>query len=190
MCARGDYLDLAHPPPWKYGIAERNLAAVWSNYRDLGYCRLIYTNTASVTFTGPLVAAMGDDPAVTAVLLTATDATVLERLRFREVGSARDTHLQRSADAARSGWGARRAPLCTASRPTVGTYPNSPARLLASRAGESSRSLPYTGVSLSDPAGDRSQQEPRWMGTYGHSQVAPRIPGPCRTCLAGEVDSG
>ncbi len=96
----GDYLDLAHPPPWKYGLAERNLAAVWGNYRDLGYCRLIYTNTASVTFTDPLVAAMGDDPAVTAVLLTATDATVLERLRVREVGSALDTHLQRSAGAA------------------------------------------------------------------------------------------
>jgi hypothetical protein len=36
----GDLLDLAHPAPWEHGLAERNLAAVWSNYRDLGYRRL------------------------------------------------------------------------------------------------------------------------------------------------------
>lgn len=44
----GDLLDPAHPAPWEHGLAERNLAAVWSNYRDLGYRRLIYTNTVAL----------------------------------------------------------------------------------------------------------------------------------------------
>ena len=29
-------------------LAERNLATMWSNYRALGYRRLVYLNTASV----------------------------------------------------------------------------------------------------------------------------------------------
>ncbi len=46
----GDNLDMAFPVPWKEGhkLAEANLAAMWSNYRALGYIRLIYVNTASV----------------------------------------------------------------------------------------------------------------------------------------------
>ncbi|WP_363457481.1 hypothetical protein [Microbacterium sp. LMI1x-1-1.1] len=45
----GDNLDQAHPPPWRSGIplAERNLAAMWANYREAGYSRLIFTNTVS-----------------------------------------------------------------------------------------------------------------------------------------------
>jgi hypothetical protein len=33
----GDSLDLAYPPPWNHRLAERNLAAMWGNYRELGY---------------------------------------------------------------------------------------------------------------------------------------------------------
>jgi len=46
----GDNLDQAYPAPWRQGIplAERNLAAMWLNYRELGYSKLIYTNTVSV----------------------------------------------------------------------------------------------------------------------------------------------
>ena len=50
----GDNLDLAHPAPWRHpvpwnhGLAARNLAAMWHNYRVLGYRRLIYTNTVAV----------------------------------------------------------------------------------------------------------------------------------------------
>ncbi|MBB5165528.1 hypothetical protein [Mycobacterium sp. AZCC_0083] len=44
----GDFLDLAHPSPWEHGLAERNLAAMWTNYRALAYRRMIYTNTAAV----------------------------------------------------------------------------------------------------------------------------------------------
>jgi len=62
----GDTLDEAWPPPWEHHLAERNLAAMWANYAELGYRRLIYTNTASVRedVVGTLVEAMGDDPIV------------------------------------------------------------------------------------------------------------------------------
>jgi ABC-type dipeptide/oligopeptide/nickel transport system ATPase component len=97
----GDNLDLAYPPPWQHGLAERNLAAMWGNYRVLGYRRLIYTNTMSVRFAGALTAAMGDDPQVTAVLLTADDNTARQRLARREIGAAFQQHVQRSDLAAR-----------------------------------------------------------------------------------------
>jgi hypothetical protein len=44
----GDNLDMAYPPPWEHGLAEQNLADMWSNYRAPGYRRMIYMNTASV----------------------------------------------------------------------------------------------------------------------------------------------
>ncbi len=98
----GDNLDLAHPPPWEHRLAERNLAAIWANYRDLGYRRLIYTNTVSVRQVDTLTAAMGDDPRVTAVLLASSDATARERLARREIGTALHRHVERSDAAARS----------------------------------------------------------------------------------------
>lgn len=96
----GDNLDLAHPPPWEHGLAERNLAAMWRNYLDLDYRRLIYTNTNSVCSVEELVAAMGGGPRVVAVLLTAPDDTIHDRLVRREIGSALDAHLDRSRRAA------------------------------------------------------------------------------------------
>ena len=92
----GDNLDMGYPPPWEHGLAERNLSAMWRNYTSIGYSRLIYTNTASVRVIDELVAAMGDDPQVTAVLLSATNATARERLGRREIGSALDWHVERS----------------------------------------------------------------------------------------------
>lgn len=97
----GDFLDMAHPPTWEHGLAERNLAAMWENYRALGYARLIYTNTASVAFTESFVSAMGDDAEVTAVLLSATDAIAERRLAGREIGSALAEHVERSAERGR-----------------------------------------------------------------------------------------
>lgn len=96
----GDALDLAHPAPWEHRLAERNLGAVWANYRDLGYRRLIYTNTVSVLETQSLAAAMGDSPTVTAVLLRASDAATAERLGRREQGGSLARHLERSSRAA------------------------------------------------------------------------------------------
>ncbi len=97
-------LDLAHPTPWEQGhpLPEMNLAAMWRNYTLFGYRRLIYTNTAAVQeeVMETLVRSMGDQPKATAVLLTATDASALERLRRREVGSDLDAHVERSTAAA------------------------------------------------------------------------------------------
>ncbi|WP_108250293.1 ATPase [Planctomonas deserti] len=97
----GDALDLAHPAPWEHGLAERNLAALWGNYRALGYHRLIYTNTVSVLQADVLAAAMGDDPRVTAVLLRASDDTAAGRLAGREEGEELERHVGRSRTAAR-----------------------------------------------------------------------------------------
>lgn len=97
----GDNLDLAWPPPWEHGLAAQNLASIWANYRALGYRRLIYTNTVSVLMMDVLAAAMGDDPRVTAVLLTASDANAVERLTVRESGSELASHVERSALRAR-----------------------------------------------------------------------------------------
>lgn len=94
----GDNLDQAYPAPWEHGLAERNLGAMWANYRALGYRRMVYTNTASVfeEVLGELVAAMGEEPEVTAVLLTCADSTAAERLAGREIGTALDRHVERS----------------------------------------------------------------------------------------------
>lgn len=98
----GDTLDEAWPPPWEHHLAERNLAAMWANYTELGYARLIYTNTASVRsdVISTLVEAMGDGPRVVGVLLTATDGTARSRLSGREIGSAFDLQVERSNRAA------------------------------------------------------------------------------------------
>ena len=97
----GDNLDMAYPPPWEHGLAERNLAAMWANYRSLGYRRMIYINTVSVRFGDDLTRAMGDSPRVTAVLLTSGDATARQRLARREIGTALQRHIERSDIAAR-----------------------------------------------------------------------------------------
>ncbi|MFT3942839.1 MAG: hypothetical protein QM705_03300 [Ancrocorticia sp.] len=96
----GDALDMAHPALWKHRMAERNLAAMWANYRTLGYRRLIYTNTVSVLESDGLAQAMGDSPTITAILLQASDETTSERLGRREQGDTLTRHLERSARAA------------------------------------------------------------------------------------------
>ena len=100
----GDNLDMAYPPPWEHSLAEKNLTAVWANYHALGYRRMIYTNTASVLkkVITDLTAAIGDDPHVTAVLLRCSDTTAHHRLSQREIGTALDQHVERSALMART----------------------------------------------------------------------------------------
>ena len=92
----GDNLDLAYPEPWEYGLAARNLNAMWANYRELGYNRLIYTNTVSVLEMDSLAAAMGSNPMVRGILLTASDEHALERLALRERGVELKRHADRS----------------------------------------------------------------------------------------------
>src|SRR5688572_28209016 len=59
----GDFLDQAHPAPpsdpSRTEMTRRNLAALWRNYAELGYRRLIYTNTVSVLEPDLVVDAMG-----------------------------------------------------------------------------------------------------------------------------------
>ncbi|WP_314508379.1 ATPase [uncultured Microbacterium sp.] len=97
----GDYLDLAYPVPHlvhaEADLAERNLAAIWANYRALGYRRLIFTNTVSVLSATSLARALGDDPVVRTVLLRATDHAVRIRLGRRAHGSSVDDQLDHSA---------------------------------------------------------------------------------------------
>lgn len=91
--------------PWEHGLrlAETNLAAMWRTYQASGYSRLIYTNTVAVRtdVIDSLLAALGGDPVVHAVLLRASTPTVTARLAQREIGSALERHVRRSRRAAR-----------------------------------------------------------------------------------------
>ncbi len=129
----GDYLDLAHPAPHADRLAERNLRAVWSAYRDLGHRRLVYTNTVSPQYADDLAAAMGDSPRVTAVLLTADDDTARERLAQREHGAELAAHVARSDAAARAL--ERGCPPSVHRVGTAGRTPDEVARGIAALAG-------------------------------------------------------
>lgn len=99
----GDNLDQAYPAPWRQGIplAERNLAAMWLNYQELGYSKLIYTNTVSVLEIATLSAALGGEVTAVGILLTSSDETTRDRLAAREIGSGLEDHIRRSHIAAR-----------------------------------------------------------------------------------------
>ncbi|MBF4631030.1 adenylyl-sulfate kinase [Clavibacter michiganensis subsp. phaseoli] len=98
----GDALDQAHPEPWRQDIplAERNLAALWRNYREAGWTRVIFTNTVSVLELPALTSALGGEVDAVGVLLTADDATAAARLAGREIGSGLAEAIERSATAA------------------------------------------------------------------------------------------
>jgi hypothetical protein len=103
----GDFMGQVHPAPEgdpdRSMIVERNLTAVWANFEQLGYRRLIYTNTVSVLpgAAGMFERAMGAGVRFVRVLLTSSDFTVGERLAGREVGSELQQELKGSAYKAR-----------------------------------------------------------------------------------------
>ncbi|MEU7638498.1 MULTISPECIES: DEAD/DEAH box helicase family protein [unclassified Streptomyces] len=103
----GDFMGQAHPAPEgdprRKKIAERNLTALWSNYAELGYRRLVYTNTVSVLAEneGMFQRAMGIDVRIVRVLLTASDTTTRERLTGREIGSELEREVRNSTRKAR-----------------------------------------------------------------------------------------
>jgi predicted kinase len=103
----GDFMGQVHPAPegdpHRAAIGERNLTAVWGNYAELGYRRLVYVNTVSVLeeSTGMFRRAMGDGVRIVRVLLTATDATAERRLTGRELGSELEQELRSGARKAR-----------------------------------------------------------------------------------------
>ncbi|WP_304452805.1 hypothetical protein [Nocardiopsis sp. YSL2] len=97
----GDVLDQVHPAPCddpaRSRVTERNLAALWSNYADLGHHRLVYTNTVSILEVPMFRRAMAPGPLdFTLVLLTAGKDVVRERLARRETGSQLLPHIERS----------------------------------------------------------------------------------------------
>jgi len=73
-----------------------------ATYSEAGYSRLIYVNTAAVRsdVLGNLLTALGGQPVVHGVLLTASDETVAPRLAQREIGSALRRHVDGSRRAA------------------------------------------------------------------------------------------
>ncbi len=97
----GDNLSAAYPKPADdpdgSALTEANLRAVWANHAAAGHRRLVYVNTVSVLEPSMVVRAVGGAAHVHGVLLTATDATARARLARREVGSALDLHVRRSA---------------------------------------------------------------------------------------------
>lgn len=101
----GDLLDLAHPAPHvehpEAHLAERNLAAMWRAYRELGHHRLVFTNTVSVLEHQRLAAAMGDDPLVVVALLRADDDVTASRLARRSGGVVPQEQLAHSTRTAR-----------------------------------------------------------------------------------------
>lgn len=103
----GDLMGQVHPAPegdpHRAGITERNLTAVWSNFAELGYRRLIYTNTVSVLPESAVMfeRAMGADVRIVRILLTASDATTYGRLSGREIGSELDREVANSVRKAR-----------------------------------------------------------------------------------------
>lgn len=103
----GDFMGQVHPAPdgdpHRAEITECNLTAVWANFAQRGYRRLIYTNTVSVLpeTTGMFERAMGTGVKITRVLLTASDATTRERLVGRELGSELAQELEGSVRKAR-----------------------------------------------------------------------------------------
>ncbi|RLP68347.1 adenylyl-sulfate kinase [Mycetocola manganoxydans] len=101
----GDNLDLAHPAPWvehpDARLAENNLAAMWGNYRALGYSRLIYTNTVSVLQMSRLSMALGGEVDAVGILLEASDRQARRRLGQRERGGSLREHVERSKAAAK-----------------------------------------------------------------------------------------
>ena len=103
----GDFMGQVHPAPegdpHRSEITEKNLTAVWANFAERGYRRLVYTNTASVLpeATGMFERALGAEVRITRVLLTASDTTARERLTGRELGSELAQELAGSARKAR-----------------------------------------------------------------------------------------
>ncbi|OKK13747.1 AAA family ATPase [Streptomyces sp. CB02400] len=103
----GDFMGQVHPAPegdpHRSEITESNLTAVWANFAQRGYRRLVYTNTVSVLpeATGMFERAMGAGVRIVRVLLTASDATARERLTGREIGSELERELEGSLRKAR-----------------------------------------------------------------------------------------
>ncbi len=88
------------PDPFGMGIGSRNLAAVWANAAAVGARRMVLASVIETDYDLGLIleAIPGADPFV--IRLTADESTLGERIRRREIGSARGWHLERSFELA------------------------------------------------------------------------------------------
>jgi hypothetical protein len=102
-----DELDRIFPAPpgdpHKTALTQRNLAAVWENLSTAGAPRLILTMVAASLereLAWVRVAVPGAQ--ITVVRLRASESTLLERVRRRQVGSGEAYHARRSVEQARA----------------------------------------------------------------------------------------
>ncbi|MFC3492953.1 hypothetical protein [Glycomyces rhizosphaerae] len=102
----GDMIGQVHPAPAddpdRVHITERTLAAIWDNYARLGCRRLVYPRTVSVLpeYGEMIQRALTGEVRLIRVLLTASDATAVDRLTRREQGSRLEAELQTTAQKA------------------------------------------------------------------------------------------
>ena len=93
-----DALDMVFPVPHDLPrVTERNLAAVWASFDELGVARLIVTGVY-LHRPSEVVSIRRAVPgaAVTLVRLEASEATLRARVQAREIGSARAAQLERT----------------------------------------------------------------------------------------------
>jgi broad-specificity NMP kinase len=100
-----DELDRVFPPPaddpHKALLTRRNLAAVWANLRAAGANRLILVMVAaSLEYEMPHLREAVPEAEIITVRLRASEMTLLERLRRREVGSGLEYHRRRAVEQA------------------------------------------------------------------------------------------
>lgn len=82
-------------------LTKRNLAAAWANLRAAGAPRLILVMVgASLEYEMPHLREAVPEAEITTVRLHASEMTLLERLRHREVGSGFEHHRRRAVEQA------------------------------------------------------------------------------------------
>jgi Mrp family chromosome partitioning ATPase len=93
-----DELDRIYPVPDDLSdVTERNLAAMWRTFAARGARRLILVGVyldrpTELDWVGRAI----PDAAITCIRLAASDATLVDRVDRREVGSGRDEQLERT----------------------------------------------------------------------------------------------
>lgn len=99
-----DSLRWCYPRPshdrFRIGLAMRNLAAVWANFRATGATRLILADVVESRDHLDRYRAAVPGAQIVVVRLAASRGTLARRVQRRELGSGRDRHLQRASELA------------------------------------------------------------------------------------------
>ncbi len=86
--------------PHGMGLGARNLAAVWANAAADGADRLVLATVIETDHDLELLLGAVPDPTPFVVRLAVDDATLLTRVRGRELGTSLEWHLSRSIELA------------------------------------------------------------------------------------------